>query len=474
MQTDEYELAPVAERPQRSAPRATRPKAAEKPPRLTSLDAYRGLVMVVLAGAGFGIGKLAREALEQGGQNVNLWRTLEYHFSHPQWISQTAVPESIGQVNLNAIGCSAWDLIQPSFMFMVGVAMVYSYAKRKRRGDSRLKTWTHVVIRSLVLVLLGVFLSSQWGRETNWVFFNVLSQIGLGYVFVYLLLEREFQVQLAAAGLILVGYWLAFFLYSLPGPDFDYASVGIAASPAESDQARAGHGDKAPAPIADEWAMPDRFAPWTKNANLAADFDRWLLNKLPRSEPFEFNQGGYTTLNFIPSIFTMLLGVMAGQLLRGPRRPIVKFLLLVAGGVVCMALGATAGATVCPVVKRIWTPSWALCSGAYVLWLLAAFYLVCDVVRFKLWSWPLVVVGMNSIAVYVMFQSIRGWTAKMLTIHLGPDLMPALVKNWLDTTTGVDLGQDGPYAPVVQSVMVLLVFWLISVWMYRQKIFVRV
>jgi len=86
----------------------------------------------------------------------------------------------------------------------------------------------------------------------------------------------------------------------------------------------------------------------------------------------------------------------------------------------------------------------------------------------------LLVVGMNSIAVYVMAQSMKGWVTKMLTIHFGPDLMPAAVKDWLATTTGVNLAHDGPYAPVVQSVMILLVFWLICVWMYRQKIFVRV
>lgn len=463
MKTNSEYPVSAAEKGDRKEPRVARSPSVDPSARLTSLDAYRGLIMVVLASAGFGIAKLARAALEQGTESVRLWTTLEYHFSHPEWISQTVVPESIREVDLNTFGCSAWDLIQPSFLFMVGVAMVYSYAKRKDRGDSAWKTATHVIGRAAILVLLGVFLSSQWSDRTDWVFVNVLCQIGLGYAFVYVLLKTEFPVQLAAGALILVGWWLAFFFYPQPVPHFDYASVGVGA-PADS----------GPAPLADEWRMPDRFAPWTKNVNLAADFDRWLLNELPRAEPFEFNEGGYTTLNFVPSIFTMLLGVMAGQLLRGPRRPIVKFLLLALGGLVCMALGATAGATVCPVIKRIWTPSWALFSGAYVLWMLAALYLVVDVARLRFWTWPLVVVGMNSLAVYVMAQSMKGWVTKMLSIHLGPDLMPAVVKDWLATATGCNLAHDGPYAPVVQSVMILLVFWLICVWMYRQRIFVRV
>jgi len=475
MTTKRQYLEHLAGLPERKKSAVARPAAVDPSTRLTSLDAYRGFIMVVLASAGFGIAKLARAALDQGTESVRLWTTLKYHFSHPEWISQTVVPESIREVDLNTFGCSAWDLIQPSFMFMVGVAMAYSYGKRKDRGDSRFKTWTHVVTRALVLVLLGVFLSSQWSDQTNWSFANVLCQIGLGYIFVYLLLGRKRPVQLAAAVLILVGWSLAFYLYPQPGPGFDYASVGVGApvDPSHGDPAAA-EPASGPAPIADEWRMPDRFAPWTKNVNVAADFDRWLLNQFPRSEPFEFNRGGYATLNFVPSIFTMLLGVMAGQLLRGPRRPIVKFLLLVLGGVVCIALGATAGATVCPVIKRIWTPSWALFSGAYVLWMLAVFYLVIDVMRLKFWTWPLVVVGMNSLAVYVMAQSMKGWVTKMLTIHFGPDLMPAVVRDWLTGATGWNLAHDGPYAPVVQSVMILLVFWLICVWMYRQKIFVRV
>ena len=455
-----------------AGPRASRSRKtgkSKKPERLMSLDAYRGLIMIVLAGTAFGLGKLSHKAVEQGCKPAQVWKQIEYHTSHPEWISQMAVPESIDRIDAGVIGCSAWDMIQPSFMFMVGVAMVFSYAKRKQQGDSRLKTFSHVLIRSAALVLLGVFLASQWGTETNWVFSNVLCQIGLGYAFVYLMLGRRFIFQAAAGVLILVGWWLAFFYYPLPGPDFDYASVGIAAE----SNAVAGEADDAPAPIADNWRMPDRFAPWTKNANLAADVDRWLLNQFPRSERFEFNNGGYTTLNFVPSMFTMLLGVMAGQLLRGPRRPMVKFLLLLLGGLLCVAAGAAAGATVCPVVKRIWSPSWALLSGAYALWILALFYLVIDVMRIRFWSWPLIVVGMNPILVYVMFQSMRGWVTKMLTIHVGPDLLPAAFVQWLDATYGVNLGQHGPFEPIVQAVMVLLVFWLICVWMYRQKLFVR-
>jgi len=360
-------------------------------------------------------------------------------------------------------------------MFMVGVSMVYSYAKRAARGDSALKTFAHVITRSIVLVLLGVFLSSQWSKQTNWSFANVLCQIGLGYSFVYLLLNRRFLVQVIVGAGILVGYWLVFLLYPAPGPDFDYASRGVGQEmPADHD---------GPAPLAAKWKMsghpdpwfrPVDYSRWTKNVNPAADLDRWFLNLFLRPEPFEFNNGGYATLNFVPSIFTMLLGAMAGQLLRGPKRPIGKFGLLMLGGAICLLLGASAGLTVCPVVKRIWTPSWALLAGGWSLWSLALLYFVIDVLRIRFWTWPLVVVGTNSIAVYVMFQTIRKWTGRMLEIHLGDDYLPAWMMQQFSPELQKMLGPEGPYGPVVAASMTMLVFWLICLWLYRNKYFIRV
>ena len=394
---------------QQSTSAGTPAEPSARPARLVSLDAYRGFVMIMLAAGGFGIAKVARQV------DGEIWQQAAFHFTHPDWISQFKV-----------VGCSFWDLIQPSFMFMVGVAMPFSYARRMRQGQSRPDMWAHAATRAVVLVLLGVFLSSQHAKHTNFSFANVLCQIGLGYLFVFALLGRRFLVQLLAAVVILVGYWLLFVLYPTPGAGFDYAAAGI-----------------------DIQAMPELFQHWAKNANAAWRFDVWFLNLFPRPEPFEANPGGYCTLNFVPAIVTMLLGMMAGDLLRGPRGPWHKLALLVLGGAVCMGLAVAASYTVCPVVKRIWTPSWTLFAGAWTLWILAAFYLVIDVAGLKKWSFPLVVVGMNSIIMYLMAMTMKGWIAKMLTIHFGQD------------------GIEGTYGPIVQSLAVLAVLWLICWWLYR-------
>ncbi len=393
---------------------ATPPAAPTLPARLVSLDAYRGFIMLAMASGGLALAQVAKH-LPDG----SLRDLLAYHFDHVAWV-----------------GGGFWDMIQPSFMFMVGVAMPYSYASRHSRGDSDARIMAHVLWRALVLVLLGVFLSSNWSARTDWTFTNVLSQIGLGYAFVYLLINRGPAVQLGAAAAILVGYWLLFVMHPLPGPDFNYAAVH--AGPAER---FVGH------PL---------FAHFDKNANFASDFDRTFLNWFPRPKPFVANEGGYTTLNFVPSMATMIFGLMAGELLRSRYDRWRKLVALVLAGGLCLAVGVALGDTVCPIIKRIWSPSWAVYSSGWTFFMLAAFYAVIDVLGFRRWAFPLVVVGMNSIAMYCMAQLSKGWIASTLQRHLGEGIF------------------EGPYGATVRAASVLAVMWLVCLWLYRRRVFIRI
>jgi predicted acyltransferase len=385
--------------------------------------------MLAMASGGFAFAAVAKQ-LDLSGDDFasRLWRGLAYQFDHVPWI-----------------GCAFWDLIQPSFMFMVGVAIPYSIASRRAKGQPYGSMVGHAVWRAFLLVLLAVFLSSPMrlpaglrdypGPLTNWVFPNVLAQIGLGYVFVFLLAGRGLRAQFAALFAILAGYTLLFGLYPAPPPGFDFRSVG-------------GPGDGVP--------LTGWFAHWEKNTNAAAAFDVWFLNLFPRPYPFAFNEGGYQTLNFVPSMATMILGLMAGELLRGPMDRRAKLLTLALAAVACLALGWGMGQTVSPIVKRIWTPSWAVFSAGWTFALLAGFYGVIDVWGYRRWAFPLVVVGMNSIAMYVMSQLLKPWVRSSLRTHLG---------GWPFA---------GTYGPVVLSVGILLVLWLFCLWLYRRKIFLRI
>jgi heparan-alpha-glucosaminide N-acetyltransferase len=386
--------------------------------RLRSLDAYRGFIMLAMASGGAGMLAGFIDNGESFGSSVVHW--LRQQLDHVPWR-----------------GCAFWDLIQPSFMFMVGVAMPFSFASRSARGETWARMFGHALLRSLILIVLAVFLASNDSRFTHYSFVNVLGQIGLGYSFVFLLLGRRPAVQFAAAVAILVADWMLFALYPLPDAEFPFAQYGAGET-----------GNM----------MPGFFAHWNKNANVAAAFDRWFLNLFshPSDHPFVFNEGGYATLNFIPSMATMIFGVLAGELLRSNRDRMAKLRTLLLAGALCWSLGLVLDATVCPSIKRIWTPSWTIYSTGWTCWMLAAFYGVIDVAGYRRWSFPLVVVGMNSIAIYMMSQLMKPYVASSLRTHFGPDLFA------------------GPYGPLVRASSTLLVFWLICFWMYRQKIFIKI
>ena len=412
------------------------PGTANKPTRLTSLDAYRGFIMLMMASAGFGFAEVAKSFPES-----RFWQTLAGQFGHVAWT-----------------GCAFWDLIQPAFMFMVGVALPYSYARRREQGGSYFGALWHTVVRSVVLVLLGVFLASTSSTQTNFIFTNVLAQIGLGYPFLFVLVNRGKIVQLLTVAAILGGYWYAFHQHPLPPEGFDYTKVGVTAED-----------------IAGGAVQSGEFAHWNKNANFASDQDQRLLNKFPQEKPFVFNSGGYTTLNFVPSLATMVLGLMVGELLRSGQSPGRILLTLVAAGLVCMLLGLLAGWTACPIVKRIWTPAWALFSAGYIIWMLAAFYGVIDVAGWRWWSFPLVVVGMNSIAMYMMSQLLRPWVAKFVSVHLGTAYSKLVALPMFANTAlaGTEL-YSGVYGPIIKSLAILFMLWLACLWLYRQKIFVKI
>ena len=353
----------------------------------------------------------------------SFWQFLGFHQSHVDWV-----------------GCSLHDLIQPSFSFIVGVALPFSIASRMARGQTQSWLSLHAFWRALVLVLLGVFLRSTGSDMTNWTFEDTLTQIGLGYGFLFLLGFRPVRDQWIALAAILVGYWALFAFWPLPGPGFDWNSASVTP----------------------DWKhnLTGFAAHWNKNTNPAWAFDSWFMNLFPRSKPYTANAGGYVTLSFIPTLGTMILGLVAGGVLRSGRAPWVKVQWLAIAGVVALATGELLDwFGICPVVKRIWTPSWVLFSGGWCLLLLAVCYAVIDLIGWKGWSFPLVVIGMNSIAAYCMAHLFEGFMYKNLATHLGANTFKLF----------------GPaYEPLLHGAAVLLTLWIILLWMYRRKIFLRV
>ena len=386
--------------------------------RLASLDAFRGLTMLYMASEIWRISAVARMFPDSA-----VWQFIAYHTSHAAWT-----------------GGSAWDMIQPSFMFMVGVALPWSVANRRARGQGLKDLWAHALWRSLILVSLGIFLRSVSRPMTNFTFEDVLTQIGLGYPFLFFLAWKRPRVQAIAAALILVGYWAAFALYPAPGPDFDFARVGVPP----------------------DWPhhLKGFAAHWDKNSNFGAAVDTWFMNLFPRQKPFVFNGGGYLTPNFIPSLATMIFGLLAGGLLKSERSWREKLRLLLGAGLAGIVVGWLLGVTgICPVVKRIWTPSWALLSSGWVLVLLAGFYWLIDVKGKVNWSYGLRAVGMNSIAMYTMTHLWDSFLASSFKVHLGWNVLSALPE------------------PVLTTAVYFLawcVLWWFCIWMDRKRLYIRI
>jgi heparan-alpha-glucosaminide N-acetyltransferase len=336
------------------------------------------------------------------------WNFLAYHQTHVEWA-----------------GCSLHDTIQPGFSFLVGVALPYSIAARIAKGGTFRAMFFHALWRSLLLVALGVFLRSTHAPQTYYTFEDTLSQIGLGYPLLFLLAWRPPRWQWAALGVLLFAYWLAWALYPAQQPGF----------------------------------FTGFLAHWNKGNNFGNAFDVWFLNLFPTVKPYVANGGGYLTLSFIPTLGTMILGLAAGRWLRAAA-PTIPMRRLLAAGAIGIAAGLVLHFTgICPVVKRIWTPAWTLFSGGLCFLFLAGFCWLTEVKGWRKWAFPLVVIGANSIAAYLMAHLWERFILDSFRIHLGAHAFAFL---------------GTAYEPFIRGIAVLLVYWVLLYWMYRRKLFLKI
>src|SRR5579872_5332004 len=386
--------------------------------RLVSLDVLRGTVMFLMLAEAMRL-----HATASAFPNSTFWRVIGFNTDHVEWQ-----------------GCSLHDLIQPAFSFLVGAALPFSIASRKLKGQTFGPMLGHAIRRALILILLGIFLRSLRSPQTYFTFEDTLTQIGLGYVFLFLLGFTRPRTQVVTLVLILIFFWAAFAMYPAPGPQFDYARVGVPP----------------------DWThnYTGFLSHWNKNSNLSWAFDVWFLNLFPREQPFVFNEGGWSTLSFIPTLGTMILGLLAGEWLkdRGSKERKLRGLVIAGTGLLLLGL-MLQWAGICPIVKRVWTSSYTLYSGGLVVLILAGFYALIDWKGWRRWAFPLVVVGMNSIAIYVMSWTMVGFFGDAVERHFGRAIAAIA----------------GPiFQPVLHGFAVLLIFWFILFWMYRRKIFLRI
>lgn len=325
--------------------------------RFLSVDALRGFDMFWILGAGEVLRRLFMLFADP------LPKCVAAQFDHAEWI-----------------GFTAWDIIMPLFLFIVGTSMPLSLSKRLSRGDSKRSIYLHTLRRVCILWILGMAAQGNLlGLDPSKFFFysNTLQAIAAGYlVSMVLMLHTGLFVQIASIAAMLVSYWLLLVLVPAPGH-----GAGVL----------------------------------TPSGNLAMYVDTIILGR--------FRDG--TTYTWILSSLgfasTVMLGVMSGRILSLAKGSHRKLLLLSAAGFGCIALGLLWSVWF-PIIKHIWTSSFVLFSAGICFLLLAFFYWLIDVRGFTKWAFPLRVAGMNSIVAYLLTGVTEATIANNGAMGAGPAL----------------------------------------------------
>jgi predicted acyltransferase len=381
------ESSPTRELPHSSQDRKSgEPAPAEG--RLTSLDFYRGLTMFLLIGEATGLYELLRLPAFQG----RFLGTIGWQLEHHPWN-----------------GLHFWDLIQPFFMFIVGVAMPFSFGKRWQRGDSWRKTLHHALIRSGLLLLFGWALYCIVPGRLTFELWNVLAQLSFTYLVAFLFMRKPARVQIGVTFLFLIATEL---LYRL-------------------------------------WPVAGFNQPFVPDHNFGSWMDLVLMHKLDSDH--------WVAFNAVPTAAHTMWGVLAGQVLMSSRTSLKKIRLLAIPGLIGVVVGYALNPWT-PIIKRIASTSFVIVSGGWCLLALALCYWLIDVKKLKKWTVFFNIVGTNPLLIYLFTMTGGAWWFSRIAKPF---------------TTGLFAWAGALQAEIVTSLVVWGMLWLLCFWLYKRRIFIR-
>lgn len=356
--------------------------------RLQSLDALRGFDMFLL----IGLGGILR-ALPQVSHNT-VFNFLAQQCRHPKWH-----------------GFTLWDLIFPLFIFIVGVAMPYSFSKRLQLAGGKKKLYVHIAIRTIVLFLLGlVFWGTPGGAHPTWGYYSVLYRIGISYFFAaIILLNSKIRGQTLWAFGLVIGYWLVMRFVPVPGHGAgDFSEAGCLTT--------------------------------------------FISQKI--SDIISPNFKHVITISLAPTISTALFGALAGQWLQSSESPRNKTIVLLLIGIAFMAFSLIVHLSF-PINKKLWSTSFTFLTCGLGLLFLAVFYWLIDVRGYRRWAFFFVVVGMNSITIYLGSRLIDFNGIAYVFIGGFTDLL-------------------GTAEPLVTATTAATLKWLFLYYLYQRRIFFKI
>jgi predicted acyltransferase len=379
----------------------------DSPGRLMFLDAFRGATIAAMVLV----------------NNPGNWDTTYAQLKHAAWNGWTIT-----------------DMVFPFFLWIVGVAMTFSFAKREDSGSGRGRLMLHVVKRSSIIFLLGLVLNGfPFGLafDHNFSFSTlripgVLQRIAICYLIASaIFLTTKVRGQVIWAGTFLVVYWLA--LMRIPVPGYGTGCL-----------------------------VPKGNLEWFLDSTLLRGHT-WVWAPAAGFDP----EGILSTL---PAIATVLFGVLTGHWLRTKRPAAEKISWMFTVGIGMVALGWFLSIWL-PINKNLWTTPYSIFMGGWALAVLAAFYWLIDGNSYKGWSKPFVIFGMNAIAIYV--------ASELLAILLGGiqvtglEGKPVRLKEYIYASWFSPVA--GPYnASLLYAMAYVLLMFLIAWVMWKRRWFVKI
>jgi predicted acyltransferase len=358
--------------------------------RITSVDFFRGFTMFLLAGEAT---RLYEHFLEMDSGIMQFFGT---QLSHHEWN-----------------GLYFWDLIQPFFMFIVGVAIPFAVSNRMKKGDSDKKILYHALRRSFLLLFLGWALYFVSAGRLVFRFQNVLAQLSVTYLVAFLIMNKSFKFQLIFTLILLLFIDLAYRFFPVDG--FNH--------------------------------------PWVNFENLGA----WFNNKIEGVN----KASEWATLNFVSTTAHTVWGVLCGKLLMSDKSPAKKINILIVAGISALIIGYSLDLlNITPIIKKIATSSFVFASGGWTILTLCFCYWLIDVKKlFIRGSKMFIIVGMNSIFIYLFF-SVGG--AGLIGKIINP--FSKLLFSW-----GGDMT-----IKVITSLGVWAALWYMCYWLYKNKLFIKI
>ena len=363
----------------------------QKTERLVSLDVFRGITMLLLIAEA----ALVYEVFNPAVGHASFAGFLVKQFHHHPWN-----------------GLRFWDLIQPFFMFIVGVAMPFSLANRMKKGSSYGDAYKHIIKRCFILLLLGVGLHCVYSHKLVWELWNVLTQLSFTILVAFSIIRLSLRNQF-------------------------FVSIGLLA-------------------IAElTYRIYDPSTPFVKDQNFGSWMDLILMGKIN-------NGGGWVTVNCISTAAHTIWGVICGKILMSEKTLNEKIVFFVKAALVGFVLGYgldLAGIT--PIIKRIATTSFVLASGGWCLLALAFNYWIVDIKGYKKWAFPFIIVGMNPIFIYIFSETI------------GKEWWPIFIGIFNDGILG-KLGFSLSTLETSSSFVVLASFWYLCYFLYKKNVFIKI